>query len=435
MSVLGVERGRLGWYALGAVLGAALLFVLYSFVGTFVFGLFIYYATRPVYVRLDRRLSSSGMAAAMSILALALPVLLLVAYTLAVGIQELNAVAENRDLGALEEFANQYVDVSSIVTDPTSVLNDPNLLGTIREVLGAAQQYVGFVGTGLLHLFIMLALAYYLLRDGPRLGRFLLRRFGDEQGVLDGYARAVDRDLATVFFGNILNAILTGVIGALAYTLLNAVAAGSPIPYPFLLGLLTGIASLIPVVGMKLVYVPVAGYLLATSLPDPDPALLTFVAVFVVVSFLIVDVLPDFVLRPIVSGGDVSLSDVPRMLRTRSLPDTRLHVGSVMFAYIFGPLLFGWYGIFLGPILLVLVIHFARLVLPELVAGETLQPGATDPGTLPDLGVEAGAPPGAAPEPEPDPGTQPESDLGTDPEPDSGAGRDGPSPDADADDD
>jgi predicted PurR-regulated permease PerM len=423
MSVLGVERGRLGWYALGGVLGVALLFVLYSFVGTFVFGLFIYYATRPVYVRLNRRISSSGMAAAVAILALALPALMLVTYTLAVGIQELNAFAESRDLGALDDFASQYVDVSSIVTDPASVLNDPNLLGTIQEVLGAAQQYVGFVGTGLLHLFVMLALAYYLLRDGPRLGRFVLRRFGDERGVLDSYARAVDRDLATVFFGNILNAILTGVIGALAYTLLNVFAAGSPIPYPFLLGLLTGIASLIPVVGMKLVYVPIAGYLLIRSLPDPQPEVLTFVAVFVAVSFLIVDVLPDFVLRPIVSGGDVSLSDVPRMLRTRSLPDPRLHVGSIMFAYIFGPLLFGWYGIFLGPMLLVLVIHFTRLVLPELVAGEPLRPGAVDPGTLPDLGV--GAPPATAPEPEPEPGGGPE------PEPNSG--RDGPGPDADAD--
>jgi len=413
MSVLGVDRSRLGWTLLGAGLAVALAFVLYSFVGTFVFGLFIYYATRPVYSRLDRRLASSGVAAAVSILALALPAVLLVAYTLAVGIQELNAFAESRDLGALDDFVSGYVDVSSIVTDPASVLDDPNLLSTVQDVLGAAQEYVGFVGTGLLHLFVMLALAYYLLRDGPRLARYTVERFGDDRGVLERYGRAVDRDLATVFFGNILNAILTGVIGALAYTLLNTFASGSPIPYPFLLGLLTGIASLIPVVGMKLVYVPIAGYLLASSLPDPQPELLSFVLVFVAVSFLIVDVLPDFVLRPIVSGGDVSLSDVPRMLRTRSLPDPRLHVGSVMFAYIFGPLLFGWYGIFLGPMLLVLVIHFTRLVVPELVAGEPVQPRQVDPSNV------SGADPAPAPDPE-----EEAADVGeeSEPEPDAGTG-------------
>jgi hypothetical protein len=38
-----------------------------------------------------------------------------------------------------------------------------------------------------------------------------------------------------------------------------------------------------------------------------------------------------------------------------------------MFAYIFGPLLFGWYGLFLGPLLLVVITDFARVVVPDLV--------------------------------------------------------------------
>jgi len=50
-----------------------------------------------------------------------------------------------------------------------------------------------------------------------------------------------------------------------------------------------------------------------------------------------------------------------------------------MFAYILGPLLFGWYGLFLGPVVLVLGVHFARLVLPELLHSERLQPYAVDP--------------------------------------------------------
>jgi predicted PurR-regulated permease PerM len=48
----------------------------------------------------------------------------------------------------------------------------------------------------------------------------------------------------------------------------------------------------------------------------------------------------------------------------------------VMLAYIFGPLLFGWYGIFLGPMLLVLLVHFVALVLPELLAGAPIEPQA-----------------------------------------------------------
>jgi hypothetical protein len=48
-----------------------------------------------------------------------------------------------------------------------------------------------------------------------------------------------------------------------------------------------------------------------------------------------------------------------------------------MIAYIIGPLLFGWYGLFLGPLLLVVLVHFARILLPELVRGEPVTASAT----------------------------------------------------------
>jgi predicted PurR-regulated permease PerM len=111
---------------------------------------------------------------------------------------------------------------------------------------------------------------------------------------------------------------------------------------------------------MKLVYVPVATYLLAVSAADGFAGA-WFVAVFALVSLVVVDTIPDLVLRPYVSGRN-------------------LHVGAVMVAYTLGPLLFGWYGIFLLPVLLVLVVHFVRIVLPELVDGEPIRPYVVDPG-------------------------------------------------------
>jgi predicted PurR-regulated permease PerM len=155
---------------------------------------------------------------------------------------------------------------------------------------------------------------------------------------------------------------MTGAIGAISFSLLNYVApAGLAIPYPALTGLLAGAASLIPVVGMKLVYVPVVGYLGFRAVLLGGGY--SFVFLFFAVSFVIVDSVPDFVLRPYVSGRN-------------------LHVGLVMFAYILGPLLFGWYGIFLGPMILVFVVHFARIVLPELLTDEEIRPVAVDPGAL-----------------------------------------------------
>ena len=364
-----LARFRIGWWSLGLALGAALAYVVYRFVGTFVFGVFIYYATRPIYYRLRRVIRPASLAAAVSLFALALPALALVAYALSIALGELLQYVNG---GNLDPSQWPFVDQELLdsIADPATLLQlDPEQYLTAEGVrsllssLASAVDTVAFLGIGAVHLFVMLALAFYLLRDGGRLSRWTIRKFGDERGVMETYGRAIDRDFKAIFFGNILNAVLTGSIGVLAYSILNVYAPpGLAIPAAPLVGLLAGVASLIPIVGMKLVYIPVALYLAVLGALN-DPTALWFVVVFAAVSFVVVDTIPDLVLRPYVSGR-------------------RLHVGSLMIAYTFGPLLFGWYGIFLAPMLLVLIVHFVRLVLPELLNGQPIRPYAVDPGSL-----------------------------------------------------
>jgi predicted PurR-regulated permease PerM len=366
---LQLSRYRLGWWGLGLALGAALAYVVYAFIGTFVFGVFIYYATRPIYKRLVKRIRPPSLAAAVSLFALALPALALFAYALSIALEELLQYVNEGTFDpsrwpiADEELLGRIADPATLLElDPEQFLTVTGLR-SLTASLGSAVDTVAFVGVGAIHLFVMLALAFYLLRDGKRLSKWAIREFGDDRGVLKAYGRAVDRDFKGIFFGNILNAVLTGSIGVLAYSVLNIYApAGLAIPAAPLVGLLAGVASLIPIVGMKLVYVPVALYLAGLGVLT-DPTTLWFVALFALVSFVIVDIIPDLVLRPYVSGRS-------------------LHVGSLMIAYTFGPLLFGWYGLFLTPMLLVLIVHFARLVLPELLDGEPIKPYAVDPGVF-----------------------------------------------------
>jgi predicted PurR-regulated permease PerM len=393
------DRSRRIWGGIGVLLALVVVFFLWSFVGTFVFGVFFYYATRPVYKRLTRRLGSGSLAAALSLLLVALPAVLLLGYTITVGLNEFNSFSSRYDAGQLESLIGEYAGPStSAVNTSLTELNTSGIAWTPEELAGGggidaltaaistAGQYLGLVALGLIHLFVMIAIAFYLLRDDHRLSRWVLHRFGDDAGILEAYLDAVDRSYNQIFFGNILNAVMTGIIGALSYSLLNLLApSGGAIPYPALLGLLAGLASLVPIVGMKLVYVPAVIYLFAAAFLGGDGSALWFPTAFALVSFVIVDTIPDLVLRPYVSGRN-------------------LHVGMVMFAYILGPLLFGWYGLFLAPMLLVLAVHFARIVLPELTTGTRIQPMNVDPGNLP--AVEATT--------EPSPDTDPDEPGGSD---------------------
>ncbi|APE95159.1 AI-2E family transporter [Halodesulfurarchaeum formicicum] len=366
-----LDRDRLGWWAIALALGALVVYLLYSFLGTFVFGIFVYYATRPIHRRLRRIIKQRSISAAVSLVAIAIPVLLLAFYTIALAMQELNRLLESGELSLLplESLLQPYFDISSVIFDPATIITQENAIEGLRTVLREAGTYLEFFGKGALHLVVIIILAFYLLRDDNRLADWWRQRFADKEGVMEAYMTRVDRDFSNIFFGNILNAILTGIIGSISYTALNFVSpAAISLPYPTLLGLLTGIASLIPVIGIKIVYVPVAIYLLVMT--AGMPAVLWFTIAFVVVSFVVVDVIPDLVLRPYVSGRN-------------------LHLGMVMLAYIFGPLLFGWYGLFLGPMLLVLLVHFVALVLPELLAGAPIQPETVpDPLAPPEPEVE-----------------------------------------------
>jgi len=374
---------RAFWIAFGVVLAATLLYVTYAFIGTFVFGVFLYYATRPLYRRVYQRVRQRTIAAALSLFLLALPVLVLLYYTIAIAVQEFGRFAESTDLGALEGGIEPYLDVSEVVKNPQALLSGSLGPETVIDTLGQFLGYLGVVGTGLVHLFVMFALAFYLLRDGPRLAEWA-KGFLDRRGVLDRYFHEVDRSFHKVFYGNILNAIVTGAIGAIAFSLVDALAPpGLGVPYPALTGLLAGAASLVPILGMKIVYVPVALYLAVDAGLDGEGW--WFVALFVGVAFVIVDTIPDLVVRPYVSGGG-SLSFFGGGDPEQS-SSNGLHTGTLMIAYILGPFLFGWYGLFLAPMILVLIVHFARFVLPAIVDGEA-RPHSVDPTNL--VGDEAG---------------------------------------------
>ena len=361
MSLQSTLRTHPVWVLVGIALVGAVAYVVRAFIGTLVFGLFLYYATRPVYDRIEGRVGEPSIAAGISIFALALPALGLVSYALLIVFRQLNDLTQSTaldpaDFGLDPTVFDRLADPAALVSADLSRFVSSELVGSVVGSLTSAVETVTVLAVAAINLFAMVALAFYLLRDDHRVAAWLLEAFGEKGSLFRQYLVAVDRDLKDIFFGNILNAVFTGTIGVITYSLLNIVAPSDvAIPAAALVGLLAGVASLIPVVGMKLVYIPVGGYMAIQSLTTAATESLWFVAAFFVVSLVVVDSIPDLVLRPYVSGQNV-------------------HVGALMLAYTLGPLLFGWYGLFLMPVLLVLVVQFARIVLPALLAERSAPP-------------------------------------------------------------
>lgn len=342
-----------GVVALLAVVG----YVVLSFVASIVFAVFLYYAVRPIFRSLARFGLGRRVRAGLSLVLFGIPFLVLIAYTVAIIALEIRDFLESQGLlGSAVDRVTAELNIAqldleeleTLVSDTESVPDADVVLETLLNASSA-------VGSALLQTFIILGVVYYLLVDGGKLVGWFLDAFDDAE-VFRTYFGVVDSELSQTLFGNILNIFVTGIIAVLTFIAYNLlVAPVIEVPYPALAGALVGVGTLIPVVGIKLVYVPIILGIATRAVIDGEPGLLLPVAALFVVSAVVLDFIPDIFARARFSGD-------------------RTHNGLLMLAYIMGPALFGFYGLFLAPILLIATVEAIRILLPYVLSGDTSAP-------------------------------------------------------------
>jgi predicted PurR-regulated permease PerM len=343
---------------MGLVVGALLLvvgYVLTAFVAVAVFSVFLYYAVRPIFRFLERFGLGRRIRAGLSIVLFGLPLIVLIAYAVAVVAIELQSFLEG---GLADRVVNELNigdfdlnELERLVAGEEAQI-DPDIV--LDAVLGATS----LAGSVFVQLLLVVTVTYYMLVDGPRFITWLLDTY-DESGILGRYVVETDPELSLALFGNIVNVFVTAIISIVTYYLYNLFVPGViDIPFPALLGAVAGIGSLIPVVGIKLVYVPLTIGLGANAWLAGEPGLLGPVAVLFVVSAFVGDFVPDIIIRAQVSSDDT-------------------HSGLLLIAYVVGPSVFGFYGLFLAPILLICMTNAMTVLLPYVVSGQATEPAQT----------------------------------------------------------
>jgi predicted PurR-regulated permease PerM len=366
------DRERLAWWTAVLALAGLLTFVAWRIVGTVVTGLFVYYGARPVFRRLNAT-GSRRLAAAVTLLVIVLPAIALLAYAGLLAWSEFVRVAGDGATGfVLRRLPGDQDSLAAILRNPMRFVERLDGLPQVDRGIDAVLTTLGAVSSGLLHLGLALSFAFFLYSDGHRLRAWVRTEWG-ERSTAYALLSAADRDLEVVYFGNVLTVaavtlLAIGVYNAFAYV----APQGLSMPFPTLLAVLTGVATFIPVVVGKVVYLPTAAYLFYQVI-GRDGGAIWWPVGFLLVAFLLLDILPMTYIRGKFSGGTI-------------------HEGVTMLSYILGATVFGWYGLFLGPLILVGVVQAANVVLPELVNNRDPGPtaaGATSLGSDPaDAGVD-----------------------------------------------
>ncbi len=336
-------------------------YIAYRFVAALTVAVFLYYSTRRFYQYLERLRLPARIRAVVSLSLIGLPLILLLSSTVVLLVVEARRFIEQYPLAETidtnEPWLEGLVGLSDLTIDGAIEAYRAGEFDPLIQFLAEHASLLTNTVTGfLLNLLITVIVTYYLLLDGSKFHEWLLAFDGD--AVVREYLEAADAELEAVLYGNLLNVIAISVIAVATFTGYNlAVPTAAEVPYPALAGVITGVASLIPVIGMKIVYVPVAAATATPMIMANELDLLIYVAGFLAVSIIVVDTIPDIVLRPYFSGKTT-------------------HVGLLMLAYIFGPVVFGFHGLFLAPIVLVVALTFADTALPPLLGAD---PDDADP--------------------------------------------------------
>ncbi len=185
---------------------------------------------------------------------------------------------------------------------------------------------------------------------------FFFFRDGAQWAYRAGALLPLSREQVVRLYRNISDTIIANVYGILSVGVAQGVLLGVALRIigmqsALLLGLATGFASIIPVVGSSLIWAPVTIYLLVTGSIGKGAFLLIYC--IVVVSSV------DNIIRPWVVGGRVELHPL------------------VLLFFIFGGVeAFGFLGLFLGPVVASVLVAIFDILREELKEAKTLTAGA-----------------------------------------------------------
>jgi predicted PurR-regulated permease PerM len=203
--------------------------------------------------------------------------------------------------------------------DPNGVTQELSAwtLSWARDVGGILSS----VGREAVRLTLTLLVLFFLYRDGYSIVRqidHVIKRFFADR--IDRYIETAGKMTRAVVYGLLITGLIQGVIAAVGYWIVGLTA-------PVLLGFLTAVLSLVPLVGTAIVWVPVGVWLLSTGHVGQGVVILAWGAVLVYPA--------DNVLRPMLISSAIR---VPFLL--------------VMFGALGGLDAFGLVGLFMGPVIL-----------------------------------------------------------------------------------
>ena len=219
------------------------------------------------------------------------------------------------------ELVSSFEHIADLIRETGfDVLEKDNIASIVSVLPKVGQALMGGISGFAVNVAVLVLILYFMLIGGSKMETYLYEILPFSKENKREVLKEINMIVTSNAIGIPLLAIIQGVIAMVGYWIFNA-------PSPFLFGFLTCFATIIPVVGTALVWLPLVVYMVLTGDWVNGLALMAY-ALIVITN---VDNLIRFVLQ-------------------KKMADT--HPLITIFGVIIGLSLFGFMGIIFGPLLI-----------------------------------------------------------------------------------
>ena len=237
---------------------------------------------------------------------------------------------------------------NSFCVSMKEIVQEPSVYAQLQDILKAVTNWIFNKSSGLflslpllmMDFFVFFFALFYFLKDGKTFVNLLGESLIEHKSTINMVMKRIGEIIDGLVMGNILIAILQGVVGALGFFIFG-------ISSPIFWGLVMALFALLPYVGTSFVWLPAVLIMFLNGIFQDSTSMILKSMILFAYFMILVNVL-EHILKPKLLGKKAKIHPLLILLGT---------VGGVFF---FGPI-----GIIIGPIILSLTILFVSICSQE----------------------------------------------------------------------
>ncbi len=319
--------------------------IIKPFIPAILTSIVVAYVFYPLYKFLYKKIKSKSLSSLIITLLIILLITVPIAFMLNAIVREAYAssaaikglLEKGTELGAEcdeGKLCDLLKNINEITTNPKLQFYVQDTIKSITSFISRnVSNFIFSAPRRILDIFIMFFLIFYLFKDGEtfvnKIKCLIPLKSTHRRRILDQFNHII----YAVIYGYILMAVIQGSLAMLGFFILK-------VPNPILWGLATIIAALLPFIGTTLVWLPIGLYFIITGY-------LQGVGGLILKGILII------------AYGILIISSVDNIIRPKFISATgKIHPVIALLGVVGGLFMFGFVGIFVGPLLLALLVTF-----------------------------------------------------------------------------